>query len=436
MTTAAAIGVDFGTTNSSIARANSAGGVDLARFPSIEGIADAYRSLLFLERGHERGVNVLKSWTGPEGIERYLNADNPGRLIQSLKSFLSTRSLLSTDVFGRHLTIEDLIARILQDLREKAQSQFGVSIKSAVIGRPVRFVGADKEEDNTYAESRLRSAFEMAGYESTVFELEPVAAAYYYESTLDHDELILIGDFGGGTSDFSLVHVGPTIRQRGRLASDLLGNAGVGLAGDAFDAKIIRHVVSPALGAGTDIRSMHKILPVPGWVYGKLERWHHLSFLKAKDVMDMLKSVQAQALAPEKIAALIHMIKEDLGYHLHRAVQKVKCDLSENREAMFRFSNGSVDIAEAVKREAFESWISDELEQIERCIDSLLTSSGVHSKDVDMVFLTGGSSFVPAVRRIFETRFGARRIRAGNEFTSVAWGLGLTALTLARAHSN
>ncbi|SRR6266567_4600038 len=434
MTTAAAIGVDFGTTNSSIARANSPGDVDLVQFSSIEGITDAYRSLLYLERGQERGANVLKSWTGPEGIERYLSADNPGRLIQSLKSFLSTRSLQSTDVFGRHLTIEDLIARILRDLREKAQHQFGVSIKSAVIGRPVRFVGADKEEENIYAENRLRSAFEIAGYKSTEFELEPVAAAYYYESTLDHDELILIGDFGGGTSDFSLVHVGPTIRQRGRLASDLLGNAGVGLAGDAFDAKIIRHVVSPAVGAGTNIRSMHKILPVPNWVYGKLERWHHLSFLKAKDVMDMLKSVQAQALEPEKIAALIHMIKEDLGYHLHRAVQRVKCDLSESKEAVFRFSNGSVDIAEAVKREAFETWISDELEQIERCIDSLLRSSGVHSKDVDMVFLTGGSSFVPAVRRIFETRFGAQRIRAGNEFTSVARGLGLKALALATAH--
>jgi hypothetical chaperone protein len=434
--TTAAVGVDFGTTNSSIARANSLGDIDLARFPYIGGVTDAYRSLLYLERGRERGANVLKSWTGPEGIEQYLNAETPGRLIQSLKSFLSSRSLQSTDVFGRHLTIEDLIAKILRDLREKAESQFGIHITSAVIGRPVRFVGAEKEEDNTYAESRLRSAFEIAGYESTDFELEPVAAAYYYESTLDHDELILIGDFGGGTSDFSLVHVGPTIRQRGRLTSDLMGNAGVGLAGDAFDAKIVRHVVSPALGAGTNIRSMNKVLPVPNWVYGKLERWHHLSFLKAKEVMDMLGSIQAQAIEPEKIKALIYMIKEDMGYHLHRAVQKVKCDLSENSEAMFRFSNGSVDLAMTVKREAFETWISDELEQIEMCVDFLLRSSGVHSRDVDMVFLTGGSSFVPAVRRIFETRFGALRIRAGNEFTSVARGLGLKALTLGTTHSN
>lgn len=430
-----AVGVDFGTTNSSLALVNGLGSVDLATFPYMGSITDAYRSILYLERLKERGANVLKSWTGPEGIEHYLSSETPGRLVQSLKSFLSTRNLVSTDVFGRRLTVEDLIARILRDLREKAQEQFGISIKAAVVGRPVRFVGADKDEDNAHAEKRLRAALEIAGYEFTEFELEPVAAAYYYESTLDHDELILIGDFGGGTSDFSLIHVGPTIRQRGRMPSDLLGNAGIGLAGDAFDAKIIRHVVSPALGAGTHMRSLHKVLPVPNWVFTKLERWHHLSFLKAKDVMDMLKSVQAQALEPEKISALIHLIKEDLGYHLHRAVQKVKADLSEHQEAMFHFSNGAVDLATPVKREDFEAWISEELEQIEKCVDSLHQSTGVHHKDVNMVFLTGGSSFVPAVRRIFEKRFGADRIRAGNEFTSVARGLGLRALSLTAAHS-
>src|SRR4029077_19786383 len=139
-----------------------------------------------------------------------------------------------------------------------------------------------------------------------------VAAAHYYEYTLDHDELILIGDFGGGTSDFSLVRVRPSVRKHGRSAKDLLGNSGVGLAGDAFDAKIIRHLVSPALGAGTQIRSGHKLLPVPSWVYAKLERWHHLSFLKAGDVLNMLASVYAQAVEPEKVQGLLHLIKEDL----------------------------------------------------------------------------------------------------------------------------
>jgi len=419
------IGVDFGTTNSSIARVTGDGEVELVRFAHGGGLTDAYRSLLYLEQVRERNTKVVKSWSGPEGIERYLAADTKGRLIQSLKSFLSSRSLKSTDVFGRRRTIEDLIARILRDLREKAERQFEIKIRSAVVGRPVNFVGAESDEDNAYAERRLEEAFHTAGFESIHFEMEPVAAASYYESTLDHEELILIGDFGGGTSDFSVVRVGPNIRARGRQRSDLLGNAGVGLAGDAFDAKIVRHLVSPALGAGTEMRSMHKILPVPNWVYAKLERWHHLSFLKTGEVLNMLGSVRTQALEPEKLEALLHLIREDLGYHLHQAVQKVKCELSADPSAMFYFSDGGIELQASVERDLFESWIADELEKIAGCVDSLLARSNLHFKDIDRVFLTGGSSFVPSVRKIFETRFGAERIRAGNEFTSVARGLAL-----------
>jgi hypothetical chaperone protein len=431
-----AIGIDFGTTNSSIAYANDIGEVAFAHFPYMGEMTAAYRSLLYLEQVKERGVNALKSWSGPEGIEHYLTTDHKGRLIQSLKSFLSNRNLLSTDVFGRRHALEDLIARILRDLREKAAAQFGAPISKAVVGRPVRFVGAETEEEDGYAESRLRTAFKIAGYESVQFEFEPIAAAHYYESTLDHDELILIGDFGGGTSDFSLVRVGPGVRRRGRSAADLLGNAGVGVAGDSFDAKLIRHLVSPALGAGTDMRSMNRLLPVPSWIYGKLERWHHLSFLRAKDVMDLLTRIKTDAVEPQKIAALIHLIKDDLGYQLHQSVQAVKYELSNNASATFRYSDGAVDLTAKVKRSSFENWISDELKQIESCLDSLFKASGVHSKNVDAVFLTGGSSFVPAVKGIFLTRFGEQRIRTGNQFTSVAWGLALRGATLEWADSD
>jgi len=424
---ASSIGIDFGTTNSSVGRVTDAGEVELVRFPHADGITDAYRSLLYLEQVREHNSKVVKSWSGPEGIEHYLSADSKGRLIQSLKSFLSSRSLRTTDVFGRRRTIEDLIARILRDLREKAERQFKMQIRSAVVGRPVNFVGAECDDDNAYAEHRLQQAFLAAGFESVQFEMEPVAAAHYYESTLDHDELILIGDFGGGTSDFSVVRVGPTVRGPNRQSSDLLGSAGVGLAGDAFDAKIIRHLVSPALGAGTHMRSLHKLLPVPNWVYAKLERWHHLSFLKTSEVMNMLGSVRAQALEPEKLEALLHLVREDLGYHLHQAVQKVKCDLSDHPSAMFYFSDGVIELQASVERDLFEQWIAEELEQIAACVDSLLQRCNLNFKDIDKVFLTGGSSFVPRVRKIFETRFGADRIRAGNEFTSVARGLALQA---------
>ena len=373
----------------------------------------------------------IKSWSGPAAIDEYLAAETKGRLVQSLKSFLTSRSLKTTDVFGRRMSLEELIARILRDLREKAEAQFGEPIRTAVVGRPVRFVGAEKDEDNSFAQERLGAAFRLAGYESIEFELEPVAAAHYYESTLDHDELILIGDFGGGTSDFSLLHVGPSIRKRGRRPADLLGNSGVGIAGDAFDARIVRNLVSPALGRGSQARSMNKVLPaVPNWVYGKLERWHHLSFLRTGAVMNMLSSTRAEAFEPEKIDALLHLIREDLGYELHRAVQRVKRELSEHAEAPFHFSDGVIEIAAMVKRTDFEAWIAEDLAHIEGSVDSLIAASGVAHGEVDMAFLTGGSSFVPAVRHIFESRFGVARIRTGNEFTSVARGLAVKAADL------
>jgi hypothetical chaperone protein len=422
------VGVDFGTTNSSIARCTDhSGTIDLARFRLIGEFTESYRSLLYLEHLRDHGKSRLASWTGPEGIEHYLSREAAGRLIQSLKSFLTSRTLQSTEIFGRRLTVEDLIARILHDLREQAEQQFGLTITSAVAGRPVRFVGAESEDDDLYAEGRLRAAFQLAGFETVDFVPEPVAAAHYYESTLDRDELILIGDFGGGTSDFSLIRVGPTIRRRGRNAEDLLGNAGIGIAGDAFDAKIVRHLVSPHLGAGTKLRSMNKILPVPAWVYAKLERWHHLSLLKARDTMNLLRSVKAQALEPEKIAALIHLVNEDLGYRLHHAVQTTKCQLSIADVAHFQLSDGSIEINAVAQRSCFEDWIEEEVDAIERCVDSLLGAANVQSAAVNMVFLTGGSSFVLAVRRIFERRFGADRIRTGQAFTSVAQGLALIA---------
>jgi hypothetical chaperone protein len=422
----AAVGIDFGTTNSSIARSVRSG-VELVGFPFLDDETESYRSLLYLEKIRDQGKNKLVSWTGPAGIEHYLARESAGRLIQSLKSFLTSRTLQSTEVFGVRITIEELIARILRDLREAAERQFGVPITTAVAGRPVWFVGASNDADNTYAEGRLRQAFQLAGFEHVEFELEPVAAAHYYESTLDRDELILIGDFGGGTSDFTLIRVGPTVLRRGRTAKDLLGNAGVGVAGDAFDAKIVRHLVSPYLGAGTEMRSVDKMLPVPNWVYNKLERWHHLSFLKAKDTMNMLASVRAQAVEPEKIEALIHLVNEDLGYRLHQAVQKTKCDLSERTSAEFHFDDDLIRIDAVAKRPDFERWIGEELTSIEECVDKLLQDSGVKAPKVDKVFLTGGSSFVPAVRAIFERRFGAGKIRTGSEFTSVAQGLALKA---------
>lgn len=147
-------------------------------------------------------------------------------------------------MFGKRIQLEELVARILRDIRMAAEEQFGSPVKSAVVGRPVRFVGANTADDDEYATGRLTESLHKAGFEEVSFEYEPIAAAYFYESTLDHDELILIGDFGGGTSDFSLIQVGPSQRSLNSADRTVLGNEGLGLAGDAFDAKIVRHLVS------------------------------------------------------------------------------------------------------------------------------------------------------------------------------------------------
>ena len=427
-------GIDFGTTNSSVALVTGDSTVELATFTFAGTETLSSRSVLYFEQGKAPGgMKRTHGLSGHAAIERYLESDEKGRLIQSLKSHLTSHTLTGTEVFGRRHRLEELISRILSDLRKRAENQFGRPIRNAVVGRPVRFVGSESDEDDDFAVARLREALQIAGFEHVDFELEPVAAAYSYESTLDRDELILIGDFGGGTSDFSLLRVGPAARKQGHGKRDLLGYSGVGLAGDAFDARIVRKLVSPALGSNSEARSLNKILPaVPAWIYANLERWHYLSFLRTNNVREILKSARVRALEPEKIEALIAIVEQDLGYQLHQAVQRVKFALSQHESAEFRFHEGGLDLRIPVTRHQFETWIGEDLTAIEEAVDTLLRNANTHAGEIDRVFLTGGSSFVPAVRRIFTSRFGRERIRGGHEFTSVAHGLALRAVEIRR----
>jgi hypothetical chaperone protein len=417
------VGIDFGTTNSSIAKVDEQGRVHLVHFPAAAGLITTYRSLLYLEQTRTKTRTQLHSWSGPEGIERYLAAEPKGRLIQSLKSYLSSRTLTGTEVFGKKQLLEDLVARILGDLRKHAESHFGHPIHSAMVGRPVHFVGAESADDDAFALLRLRDSFSRAGFTHVEFEFEPVAAAWHYASTLRKEELVLIGDFGGGTSDFSLLRLRP-----GATHPELLATSGVGLAGDAFDARLVRHLVSPHLGAGTLEKSGDKTLvAVPSWVYIRLEHWHHLSFLRTRAVSEMLRAARVRAFEPEKIAALSELIESDLGYQLHQAVQRTKIALSGQDNAEFRFRHHGIHLQASVTRAQFESWIAGDLAAIAKAVDQVMRTSGTGDSAVNRVFLTGGSSLVPAVRRIFERRFGPERIRTGDEFTSVANGLALRA---------
>jgi hypothetical chaperone protein len=419
------IGIDFGTTNSSIAFAQD-GQVRMVEFASGAGTSRSSRSLLYLQRRMRATGKPVSVWTGPEAIDHYLATDSfsdevNGRLIQSLKSYLSARDLTGTEIFGRHHRFEDLVTRMLSDLRRRASDFLGFEVTRAVAGRPVMFVGADNEADNDFAVERLRGAFLQAGFTHVEFAMEPVAAAYAYQATQAREELLLIGDFGGGTTDFSLLRVA------GRQL-EVLGNTGVGIAGDAFDARIVRRLISPALGSESMARSVGKVLPaLPAWIYTNLERWHTLSFLRTHAVMEMLRTTEKRALEPEKIAALTAVVEHDLGYRLHQAVQRVKIDLSRQEQAEFVLDAELLHLRAGVTRAEFEQWIAPELARVEASLDELLASAGVQAAQVDRVFLTGGTSLVPAVQRVFTNRFGAERVQSGEAFTSVAYGLALMA---------
>jgi hypothetical chaperone protein len=424
-----AVGIDFGTTNSALAVADASGSSRLALFQSEEEPAlPTFRSLLYFsaeERGADRRPLVV---AGPDAIRKYLEADGKGRLMQSMKSHLSSRSFTHTTILGRNYSLDDLIAIILRKLREAAEKKLGGFGAKAVIGRPVHFVGAVDGNDDDFALNRLRSAAEKAGFDEVTFEFEPVAAAYQYEQNLDHDELVLIGDFGGGTSDFSLIRLGPTARRERDKRGNILSNEGVGIAGDALDSEIVMAIVAPRLGLGSSYRSMGKLLPMPSWIYQKLSSWHHVSFLKDQRTTSMLAQVRSQSLEPEKIDALLHIIWNDLGYKLYRAIELAKVELSNHELSLFFFKDAPVEIRENVRRLDFETWIHPAISKIESCVDRLLERCNVKPDAVDSVFLTGGSAFVPAVRRIFRRKFGADRLRGGEELTTVARGLALRAL--------
>ncbi len=424
-----AVGLDFGTTNSAIAVATADGDAQLAAFEADGQQTTTFRSILYFFHPKDEDADGRQVVAGPEAIPAYREAEPRGRFIQSMKSFLGSRSFEQTQLFNRVYRLEDLIAIVVRELRAAAHNQFGDLGSAIVVGRPVQFAGAPGEDNAAFALERLQAGVRQGGFEHVTFEFEPVAAAAYYETELDHDELVLIADFGGGTSDFSLLHLGPSTRQEDHRANRILGTAGVPIGGNDFDSRFIRHLIAPELGAGSEYRAFSgKLLPMPQDLYAELERWDKLSFLKTRQTLSMLQGIRAQSLEPEKIDGLLHVIDEDLGYQLYKSVESTKLALSAHRADTFRFDEPPVAIEQDVTRVAFETWIALYLQQIGDCIDRLLAQSQVAPSDVDSVFMTGGTSFVPAVKQVFEQKFSPDRLRSGGELTSVATGLALCAL--------
>ncbi len=430
-------GLDFGTTNSALALIDGdARRPRLASFRGATGESPTFRSVLYFSPEQIESHHRPHPICGPRAIDRYLTEDDgTGRLIQSMKTWLGSR-LFTQTLIGRRETfsIEALIGHLLTDLRAEAEAQLGPLGRRIVVGRPVHLSQPADPERDEVGMDRLRTALAAAGFDEITFVFEPVAAAYHYEQRLDRDEVVLIADFGGGTSDFSLIRVGPEAARRRRAEGEpeILGAAGVPLAGNAFDSRIVQHLVAPHLGLGSHYRTpFGRQMEIPPSIF-KL-RWHELSMLRTRDTLEGIRQYRASALEPQKLAAFEALVEFDLGYQLYRAVEQAKVALSERTSATFCFQEVDIDIKAQVDRADFEAWIEPELASLERCVDDLFERAGLPFSLVDRVFLTGGSSFIPAVRQIFARRFGADRLRTGEELTSVASGLALVAADRARA---
>jgi hypothetical chaperone protein len=413
------LGIDFGTTNPVVALAGADGPAHLAKFPAPEGELFAFRSCLSFnappERPSERQVAA-----GPWAIEAYVEDPAETRFIQSFKSFAASESFSETQILGRRYRFEDLLSAFLLKLRDYAGPDLAKLPDRVIVGRPVTFAGAAPSEP--LALSRYDTAFGRMGFGEVLYAYEPVGAAFFFARTLDHDATVLVGDFGGGTSDFSIVRFE---REGGEMRSIPLGRSGVGVAGDAFDYRIIDRLVSPALGKGSNYTSYGKVLPVPNRYYSAFARWDQLALMRASRDMREIRALLREAVEPEKIARLIETLDENYGYQLYRAVSRLKEALSVQDRAEFRFEAGSIAIGREVARGEFEGWIAPELAQIEAAVERVLADARLAPGEVDRVFLTGGSSLVPAVRAIFHRRFPAERIETGAELESIASGLAL-----------
>lgn len=424
------VGVDFGTSNTAVALALAGSTPRFATFRLLGDNTPSFRSLLYFDLDDQEPLEPVEYTAGPAAIETYLDTLGDGRLIQSFKSHLASQHLGRTAIGPHTLSLDEMLILFLSRLRREAKRSLDHELRTAVFGRPVRFVGSENTKQDETAEQRLADAARRAGFESVRFELEPIAAAYHYERTLTAPQTVLVADFGGGTSDFCVMRLGPRRHCEVDRRSDILATHGAPVAGDDLDAQIIDHVVAPLLGKGTRYDDGVRRLPIPPSYYHKLAHWHQLSFLKGERTRHELDRLHKLAERPEQIAALRHVIDENQGFHLHKAVERVKIGLSHDDHAEFEYVDGPVEIRRHVQRRDFERWIAPCVAQIAAAADTALELASATPPEIDRVFLTGGTAFVPAVRRWFSDRFGANKLQGGDELMSIASGLAVRGANL------
>jgi hypothetical chaperone protein len=409
------LGIDFGTSNSLVGGWRDGRRVEALKLDPLAMDPTLMRTLLYFP-------NRDVCFYGAEAIKIYLENEMEGRFFRSFKSHLPNRSYLGTFLDNRVLTLENLIGIFLLELKKRAETALDASVETAVMGRPARY-SMDPVEDE-FALHRMKKAAAFAGFKNVEFVPEPLAAAFDYRRNLTSEKLVLIGDFGGGTSDFTLIKIGPDPYKK----DDVLGLDGCSLAGDALDSLFMSQNLSEFFGskARYKVSLGRNVLTMPASVITRLNQPAHIVHLKEKETYEFIREVQKGTLSPEDhraIERLLILVEDQQIFSFFETIEKTKRGLSSQDQAEFSFDYPGLEINHRFERKTFETWALPAQEKIFAALDRCLSHAGATAADIDLVCLTGGSAQVPLIRQEFERRFGRKKLQTQSHFHSVLSGL-------------
>ena len=369
----------------------------------------------------------LKRWVfGQEGIDSYLES-TPGRLMMSLKSVLGS-SLMDekTFIFNEYIPYANVLGHFIRHIKSKAEHVLGNELTHVVMGRPVHFHDHDKAKDQL-AQNTLEKIARELGFKEVSFQFEPIAAALAYETTVQKEQLALIIDMGGGTSDFTVIRLSPKTTMIDR-SQDVLANCGIHIAGTDFDHDLSLHSVMPLLGLGSLVRGSSGDLEMPSQFYHDLTTWHTLSNLYSASNLTHLRSIHARAHQKKLVDRLIHVLELRAGHHILDVVEKSKQTLSQEQEVIIDLSFIDNELNTSVTRATFNEVINDYLQRIISTINKTVSLAGINYSDINAIFYTGGSTKIPLVRDKINALFPQAEVVQGDAFGSVGIGLTLDAM--------
>lgn len=409
------LSIDFGTSNSLVGAFHKGQRHEALSVDPFAPDATMMRTLLYFPHPD-------RCFYGAEAVAQYIEQDMEGRLFRSFKSHLPNQNYLGTVLDNRILNLETLVGVFLLELKKRAEKQLNTTVDRAVIGRPARY-SMDAVSDG-FALHRMEKAAKFAGFKEVQFVPEPLAAAFDYRRQLTSEKVVLIGDFGGGTSDFTVIR----LRPESFSTDDVLSIDGCPLAGDALDSVFMSHRLNTHFGAKSRYRLPmgSNVLTMPLGVVQRLNHPAHIVHLRERETYEFIREVKKCSLTTADEAAierLFILIEDQQVFPFFENIEKIKRLLSSEEQVEFLFDYPGLEIHEIFLQSQFIEWAAETREKIFASLDSCLATAGLSAGQVDLVCLTGGTSKVPFIQKEFEKRFGAERMQTQSHFHSVLSGL-------------